>query len=116
MKTNAQLYQDIMNKLEFDPAVVSTDITIKVGSLWEKHAAERAVKRVAGVKGVANELQVELSSLWGRSDADIANAAVSAIKWNALVPRDRIQVSVEDGRATLIGSVNWQFQREAAGR
>ncbi|UAW64893.1 BON domain-containing protein [Mycoavidus sp. HKI] len=125
MKTNAQLYEDIMDKLEFEPSVHGSNITVavngevvvldgKVGSLFEKHAAERAIKSIAGVKAVANELRVELASQYRVSDVDIANAAVNALKWNSTLPQERPQVAVEDGHVTLTGKVNWWYQREAA--
>lgn len=125
MKTNAQLYEDIMEKLKFEPSVNASQITVasdgevvtlggKVCNLFEKYAAERAVKSISGVKGVANELEVELTSHYRLSDTDIANAAVNLLKWNAILPRDQIQVSVEQGRVTLTGNVDWWYQREAA--
>jgi osmotically-inducible protein OsmY len=125
MKTNAELYQDIIDKLEFEPSLDASGIAVRiendivtlsgtVGNFWEKHAAERAVKNVSGVKGVANDLQVKLRSYWEKSDTDIAQAAVNALKWNVVVPKDRVQVSVENGAVTLSGSVNWNFQRDAA--
>ncbi len=125
MKTNAQLYEDIMDKLDFEPSVNSSNITVAVngevvvlggtvGSLFEKHAAERAIKSIAGVKAVANELRVELASQYRVSDVDIANAAVNALKWNSTLPQERPQVTVEGGHVTLTGKVNWWYQREAA--
>ncbi len=125
MKTDAQLYEDIMAKLKFEPSLDASNITVaidgkvvtlggKVSSLLEKHAAERAVKNIAGVKGVANELEVELASRYRVSDAAIANAAVNALEWNSALPQDQIKVSVEDGRVILTGNVDWWYQREAA--
>jgi osmotically-inducible protein OsmY len=125
MKTNAELYQNIIDKLEFEPSLDAAEIAVRiendivtlsgtVGNFWEKHAAERAVKNVLGVKGIANDLQVKLRSYWEKSDTDIAQAAVNALKWNVVVPKDCIQVSVENGAVKLTGSVVWNFQREAA--
>ncbi|UUM20737.1 BON domain-containing protein [Mycoavidus sp. SF9855] len=125
MKTNAQLYEDIMDKLDFEPSVNASNITVAVngevvvlggtvGSLFEKHTAERAIKSIAGVKAVANELRVELASQYRVSDVDIANAAVNALKWNSTLPQERPQVAVEGGHVTLTGKVNWWYQREAA--
>ncbi len=125
MKTNAQLYEDIMEKLKFEPSVNASDITIavngevvtlggKVSSLFEKYVAERAVKSISGVKGIANEIKVELSSQHKLSDADIANTAVNVLEWNSALPHDKIQVSVEEGHVTLTGNVDWWFQRDTA--
>lgn len=125
MKTNAELYQDIIDKLEFEPSLDASEIAVRVeddivtlsgtvGNFWEKHAAERAVKNVSGVKGIANDLQIKLRSFWEKSDTDIAQAAVNALKWNVVVPKDCIQVSVENGAVSLTGKVSWNFQRDAA--
>ncbi|CCD29779.1 putative osmotically-inducible protein Y [Candidatus Glomeribacter gigasporarum BEG34] len=122
-----QLYTDVMDKLTFEPSVDASDITLRVdgavvtlggevGSLFEKHAAERAVQSVSGVKGIANELRIKLTPEWQRSDTDIATAALNALKWNSAVPRDRIQVSVESGCVTLSGTVDWWYQCEAAAK
>jgi len=67
-----------------------------------------------GVKALAVELKVELPGSSERTDSDIARAAENALKWDVLVPNDRIKVTVEDGRITLEGEVDWQFQKSAA--
>ena len=125
MKTDAQLYEDIMDKLAYEPSVDASNITIAangevvilggtVGSLFEKYSAERAIRSVAGVKAVANELHVEVDTRYRVSDVDIANAAANALKWNSALPQERPQVTVEDGHVTLTGEVNWWYQRESA--
>ncbi|MCX8567230.1 MAG: Osmotically-inducible protein OsmY, contains BON domain [Glomeribacter sp. 1016415] len=125
MKSNAQLYEDVMDKLNFEPSVNASNITIAingevvvlggtVNNLFEKHAAERAVKSIAGVKAVANELQIELGTQHRRPDVDIANAAVNALKWSSILPSEKPQVTVENGYLTLTGKVNWWYQRDAA--
>ena len=85
-----------------------------VGSYPEKMAAERAAKKVNGVLGIANELGVVLPGTAKRGDADIAAAALNVLKWNTLVPDDRIQVTVTNGWLTLEGKVDWSYQRTAA--
>ena len=87
-----------------------------VGSFAEKWAAEKAVKRLPGVKALAVELQVELPGSSERTDTDIARAAETALKWDVLVPHNRIKVTVENGRIVLEGEVDWQFQKSAAER
>jgi len=125
VKSNAELYQDIMDKLEFEPSLDSSGIAVRVendvvtlngivGSFLEKHVAERTVKTVSGVKGIANDLQVRLLSHREKSDTDIAKAAVNALEWNVLVPKNLVQVSVENGAVTLTGNVSWHYQRDAA--
>jgi osmotically-inducible protein OsmY len=87
-----------------------------VDSFAEKWAAEKAVKRLPGVKALAVELKVELPGSSERTDSDIARAAENALKWDVSVPYERIKVTVEQGFLTLEGEVDWEFQRSAAKR
>jgi osmotically-inducible protein OsmY len=123
--TDKEIQQAVLRELEWEPQVRSTEIgvTVKDGvvtllgfvdSYTKKWAAERAAKRVYGVKAVANELEVKLSPASQRSDPEIARAAVSALEARSWLPHDRIKVTVENGWITLEGDVDWQYQKEAA--
>lgn len=125
MKTDAQLKKDVQAELEWDPAVNATHVGVAVadgvvtltghlGTFAEKMAAERAAKRVAGVRGVALELDVKLEPHHQISDAEIAAAVQTAFKWHALIPEDRIHFTVERGLVTLTGTVDWEYQRHNA--
>ena len=127
MKNDVDLQRDVFDELKWEPAVHSTHIGVivrdgvvtlegVVDSYPEKWAAERAVKRVAGVKALAEELEVKLPGSGKQTDADIAEAAENAMKWDVLVPQDRIKVTVEKGFLTLEGQVDGEFQRSAAKR
>lgn len=124
MKTDAQLKQDVMDELAWDPAVrheaigvaVSGGVVTVTGHLetfGEKVALERALRRVDGVRAMALELDVRLAPQHRRSDTDIALAAEQALKWNAAVPADKVRIEVENGWLTLSGEVDWDFQRQA---
>lgn len=82
----------------------------------KKWAAERAAQRVRGVRAVANDIGVRLPSSAERSDADIAAAATRALEWDALVPTERIDVTLSKGWITLRGELEWEYQRRAAER
>jgi osmotically-inducible protein OsmY len=125
MKTDEQLKKDVVAELDWEPSVKATHVGVAVSggvvtltghldTFAEKHALERAVQRVQGVKGIAVEVDVKLDPTHHRSDTDIAAAAESAFQWHALVPHDRIQVMVEKGWVTLRGQVNWDYQRREA--
>ncbi len=127
MKNDVDLQRDVFDELKWEPAVHSTDIGVivkdgvvtlegVVDSYPEKWAAERAAKRVSGVKALALKLEVKLPGFGKQTDADIAEAAENALKWDVLVPQDRIKVTVEKGFLTLEGQVDWDFQRSAAKR
>jgi osmotically-inducible protein OsmY len=120
-----ELKRTVESELNFEPSINAAEIGVavkdgvvtltgRVPSYWEKVAAERAAARVAGVKAVANELEVRLPGSSERTDEDIARAAVDALKWSVLVPEDRIKVKVSKGWVTLEGSVDWQYQKSAA--
>lgn len=121
---NEQLRNAVLAALDGDPAINAARIGVAVeegvvtligtvGTLAEKWAVEDAVKRVKGVHAIAEEIEVDLPSTHRRSDTDIARAAADAIAWDSLLPRT-IQATVQDGRVTLRGEVDWQYQRAEA--
>ena len=125
MKTDAQLQQDVMAELKWEPSVYAAQIGVEVkegivtlaghvSSYAEKWSAERAAQRVAGVKALAIEMDVTLSGSSQRNDVDIALTAENVLQWMTDVPKERIKVKVEDGWITLSGEVNWQYQWQAA--
>jgi len=77
-------------------------------------AAEKAAKRVRGVKAMVEQIEVKIPSAMKRTDADIARAALDALAWHVEVPSHRIKVKVENGWLTLEGELEWAFQRDAA--
>ena len=122
MKTDQQLKKDVIAELEWDPAINAAHVGVAVkdgvvtltghlDTYAEKYAIERAVLRVRSVRGIAVELDVKLDPNHRRSDSEIAAAAESALKWHSLIPSDRIRVQVEKGWVTLLGEVNWDYQR-----
>lgn len=120
-----ELFKDVNDKLAFDPSISESDILVSVkegvvtlngnvSTYMEKHLAEKNVKDIRGVKGVANDLKVSLLGQRERSDTDIARAAIHALEWDTLVPHEEIKVTVEDGIVTLSGQVPYYYQRESA--
>ncbi|GAA0550502.1 BON domain-containing protein [Chitinophaga japonensis] len=127
MKTDIELQKDVMDELQWDPVLQAAEIGVvvkngivtlmgHVNNYSEKTAAEKAAKRVKDVKAVAMDLEIRLPSEHLRSDADIAAAALNALKWSSFVPEDRIRLKVDDAWITLEGEVEWQFQKESAYR
>jgi osmotically-inducible protein OsmY len=86
-----------------------------VPTVAEKLAAETAVRRVKGVKAVAEEIQVRLAFEAKRGDDQIAAAAADRLTWDVSVP-DATKVKVEKGWVTLDGQVEWYYQKDAAQR
>ena len=125
MKSESELKRDVESELKWEPSVTEAHIGVSVNdsvvtlsghvpSFEEKFAAEKAAKRVYGVKAVANELAVNLPGTAKRSDQDIAQACLAAFKANYSVPDEQIKVIVRGNLITLEGEVNWQYQKEAA--
>lgn len=125
--TDRELQQHVQNALEWEPSVEATAIGVTahdgivtlrgdVGTFREKQVAERVALGVYGVKGLANDLVVRPVNGYERTDSDIAEAAVTALHLNFVVPRHHVTVSVTDGWITLKGQVTWQYQKHAAAR
>jgi osmotically-inducible protein OsmY len=123
--SDLQLQQDVLDELEFEPTLNAAHIGVTanrgvvaltgfVTSYAEKTTAERAARRVRGVKAIAQEIEVRLPSDTRRADDEIAARAVDILKWQVGVPADRIRVKVEKGIVTLSGEVDWQFQKTEA--
>jgi len=125
MKTDSMLQQDVIDELLYEPGVDASNIGVvanggvitltgTVPNYPGRYAAEHAAERVSGVRAVADETKVDLPSLHKRSDQDIAAAALNAMSWQVLVPSGAIQVRVDNGWVTLDGSVDCNFERQAA--
>lgn len=119
------LRQKIVDELEFDPTLdaahigVSVDdgvatLTGHVESYAEKAAAIAAVRRVKGVRGVADDIQVRYPYDKKSSDDEIAKRAADILEWDVLVPEGMVEVTVRDGWLTLEGIVDWHYQKQAA--
>lgn len=124
LKTDRQLHEDVLNELAFEPRVDHRDIAIAVRdgivtlrgtvpTLAQKWAAEDAIKRVDGVRGIAQELQVAGALSGAPSDSEIAAAIGNILLWDSYMP-DTIRLFVEKGRVTLTGEADWNFQVEDA--
>lgn len=119
------LRQNIIDELEFEPSIDAANIGVAVDAgvatltghvptYMQKASVESIVRRVKGVKGIAEEIEVRPFSANLTADDEIAKRAVSTLKWNTVVPDDSVNVQVEKGWISLRGSVEWQYQKEAA--
>jgi osmotically-inducible protein OsmY len=127
MKSDQEIKRDVEDELRWDPDVDTTDIGIAVKggvvtltgfvhTYNERYEAERAAKRVNGVVGIANDIEVRLRSIDERSDPEIARDAVAAIKSQLPITGENIKVTVSHGWVTLEGDVEWNYQRDTAER
>lgn len=125
--TDKELKQHVQNALDWEPSLDPTDVGVSVdegvvtlrgnvGSFSEKMTAERVTLHVFGVKAVANDLVVHLVNGFERTDTEIAQTAVAALKWNTVIPKDRVTAAIANGWITLNGTLDWKYQKDAAAR
>jgi osmotically-inducible protein OsmY len=125
MRTDLDIRRDVEVELRSDADIDPTDIAIAVKdgvvtlagfvrSFRQRRKAEQDVKRVAGVIGLVNNIDVRLPVIHRRPDPEIARDAVEEIKDDLPFSWEKIRVTVEDGWVKLEGEVEWHYQRELA--
>lgn len=125
MRLDSDIRRDVEDELRWDPDIDATNIAVAVNngvvaltgfvrSYPQRTQAERDAKRVAGVVGVANDIEVRLPVIDQRPDPDIVRDAVNALKSELPYSSENIKVIAKDGRITLEGTVEWHYARERA--
>jgi osmotically-inducible protein OsmY len=125
MRSDSEIKKDVEDELRWDPDLDPTDVavTVKNGvvtlagfmpSYLQKYQAEKVSKRVQGVVGIANDIQVRLPQVDQRPDPDIARDAVAALKLQLPYSYQNFKVIVRDGWVTLEGEAEWHYQKEKA--
>jgi osmotically-inducible protein OsmY len=125
MRSDFDIKRDVEDELRSEPDIDPTDIAVAVKdgvvtltgfvrSFRQRRKAEESVKRVAGVIGVANNIEVRLPLIHRRPDPDIARDAIEEIKSDLPFSWEKIKLTISDGSVTLDGEVEWYFQRESA--
>ena len=125
MRSDSELERDVKEELKWNPDLDSTDIGVSVSkgvvtltgfvkSYFDRLEAETAAKRVAGVVGVANDIEVRLPNFDERPDPEIARDAVSVLRAQLPLSSEHIKVIVKNGEVILEGEVEWQIQKHAA--
>jgi osmotically-inducible protein OsmY len=122
MKTDSEIQIDVMQELTWEPLLNASEIGVAVkngivtltgtvNSYPKKLAAENAAKRIEGVKAVAEEIEIIPLTSHRRSDAEIADAILTSLKWHTAFDANKIKVKVENGWVTLEGELEWIFQK-----
>src|ERR1035438_1076831 len=125
MKTDADIRRDAESELRWDPSIDDTRIGVTVSNgvvtltgdvpnYSDRWAADDIVKRVSGVRAIANDIQVKIPLSGVRTDTDIAEAAANALQWNVSLINTQLKPIVKEGWITLDGQVSWGYQRMAA--
>jgi len=126
-RTDEQIQRDVFAELKWDARVMPNEIGVSVkngiatltgwvNTYSKRWAAEDAAHRVRGVVAVVNDIEVKLPSSAERTDPDIAAAAIHALRWDALIPMEKITVTVSKGWVRLEGEVERQYQKVDAER
>ncbi|WP_045836969.1 BON domain-containing protein [Hyphomicrobium sp. 99] len=122
--SDIQLRQFVIDELEFEPSIDATNIGVAaddgivtltghVRSYAEKIAALQAVRRVKGVRAVAQEIEVRYPGEHKTADEEIAKRVLNVLKWHAMIPHEDVKVTVEKGWVNLSGTVDWHYQKKA---
>ncbi len=125
MRTDLEIQKDVMEELKWAPLLKATEIGVAVkdgvvtlsgtvDSYTKKMEAEKAAKRVTGVKAIAEEIEIKFFSSSIKNDTEIARTIADSLRWHSSVPEDKIKVKVEGGWVTLEGEVDWDYQKGAA--
>jgi len=125
MKNDVQIQKDVMEQLKWEPFLKASEIGVavkngivtlsgQVDSYSKKVAAENAAKKIAGVKAIAEDIQIGVSPAYNKTDTEIAEAVLNALKWHTAVQEERIKIKVENGNVRLEGEVEWEFERSNA--
>jgi osmotically-inducible protein OsmY len=125
MRTDAEICRDVESELQWDPSIDDTRIGVAVRNgvvtltgdvphYSGRWVAADLVKRVKGVRAVANDIQIKIPASGERTDTEIAEAAANALRWNVSLSGAGITPVVKDGWVSLGGQVSWGYQKIAA--
>ncbi len=125
MKSDIEIQNDVMEQLKWEPFLNASQIGVsvkngivrlsgQVDAYSKKALAERAAKKITGVKAIAEDIHVGISPDYRKTDAEVAQAVLDSLKWNTMIPDERIKIRVEDGNVKLEGEVEWEYQRVQA--
>jgi osmotically-inducible protein OsmY len=125
MKSDLLIQNDVTDQLKWEPFLNAFQIGVsvkdgivalsgQVDTYSKKALAERATKKVTGVKAIAEDIQVGISPDYRKTDMDVAQAVLNALKWNTMIPDEQIMIRVEEGNVKLEGELEWEYQRVQA--
>jgi osmotically-inducible protein OsmY len=124
MKTDLEIQNDVIDELKWETYLKASDIGVSVKNgivtlsgmvdlYSKKRAAEQAAYRVDGVQAVAEDIIVKFGPTFKKTDSEIAEAVINAMKWHSIIPEDKIKIKVEDGWVTVTGDVEWTYEKNA---
>ena len=125
MRPDSEIRADIEEEIDWDPQIGTRDIALSVRdgvvtlagfvhSYSDRAQAEQDVRRVQGVLGIANDIEVRLPLVGRKPDPEIAREAVAAFQREIPLAAEKVCVRVAEGRVTLEGEVDWPYERQRA--
>lgn len=125
MKSDMTIQRDVLDQLKWEPYLNASQIGVSVNdgvvtltgqvdTYSKKAYAEKAAKKVSGVKAIAEDIHVGISPDYRKTDTEIAQAVLNSLKWNTMIPDECLKIRVEDGNVKLEGEVEWEYQRVQA--
>jgi osmotically-inducible protein OsmY len=122
-RTDEDIARAALDALKWSVLIPPDHVKVKVSKGWvtlegivdwqfQKTAAEKAVRKLFGVLGVTNFVEVKTSV----SKSEVKAAIESALKRSAEVDANQIKVETDGDKVTLRGSVRSWFEREEAER
>jgi osmotically-inducible protein OsmY len=122
MIDDATLQQNVLDELDWEPKVDAAHIGVTasegavtlsghVSSYPEKFAAIEAVRKIRGVRAIADDIEVHLRDDLRTDDSDVAERIAHVLEWNVTVPGDSVKAKVSNGFVNLTGEVDWDHER-----
>lgn len=122
-KPDAEIQKDVMAELRWEPLLNASEIGVSVknavvtlsgtvNSYLKKTAAEKAARRVSGVKAVAEDIEVKFGDSLVKNDTEIAEIILNNLKWSSAINEEKVKVKVDNGVVTLDGEVSWNYERD----
>jgi len=122
---DARLLQNVVDELAYEPELDASGIRVDVrdgiatlsgtvATCRERKLAEDAIARLRGIRGIRQQIVVDLPEAGRVSDERLEKRVTKALAWNSLVPEGAISGLVDDGKVILEGTVSRHGQKVAA--
>jgi len=122
MRTDQEIRKDVVDELKWQPFLKSSTINVAVkngivtlsgvvDAFSKKITAETAAKKVAGVKAIAEDVQISVSDVCYKNDTELAEAIDRTLEWHSAIPKGNIKVTVTNGNVAVEGELDWEYQR-----
>ena len=125
MKNNSELQTDVQNAIKWEPllnaaeiGVTAKDGVVSLTGVVDRYAkkleAENAAKRVIGVKAFVEKIEVQFPNSWTKTNVEIANEVLTALKSNWSIPKDKVTVKLEEWMANFRRRITLEFRKRSS--